>query len=185
MAESAAARLGPLQQWHAEHTERVQHAAIQAAMWWASKARVTAAVAAATGRTLQGLMGDSSARSAGEAPTNGTSSSSSEVRWPAGDHDHNPQCPLCQQELQQQLLQEQEHQEQQPPQNSAGRGGGGGSSGSGGSSSASAHTCWPVAYDDPFLWRRLMWGLLGKLSAEAQAFYANTLGMCPHACDHR
>ncbi|KAF6256665.1 hypothetical protein COO60DRAFT_1640546 [Scenedesmus sp. NREL 46B-D3] len=32
-----------------------------------------------------------------------------------------------------------------------------------------------VPYSDPFMWRRLLWQLLGKLSPEAQAFYAQRL----------
>jgi hypothetical protein len=75
---------------------------------------------------------------------------------------------------------------------SSGNSGGGGSSsgsrdghgGGGGSSSSSGpYTGWAVPYDDPFLWRRLMWQLLGKLSPEAQAFYSTYLAMCPHATD--
>lgn len=48
------------------------------------------------------------------------------------------------------------------------------------SDSNGSNSPWPVACDDPFLWRRLLWKLLGKLSPEAQAFYATHADMCPH-----
>jgi anti-sigma factor RsiW len=33
------------------------------------------------------------------------------------------------------------------------------------------------------MWRRLLWQLLGKLSPEAQAFYAQYTAACPHCPD--
>jgi hypothetical protein len=115
----------------------------------------------------------------------GSRSSSSSGVWPPGDHDSHAQCPLCKQEQQQQ----QRHPKRQVGASPMSIGSSGGSSGGGSSSSGSSssrsgpYTGWTVPYDDPFMWRRLMWQLLGKLSPEAQAFYSTYLAMCPHATD--
>jgi hypothetical protein len=41
------------------------------------------------------------------------------------------------------------------------------------------------AWRDSFMWRRLMWGLLGKLKPTAQAWYVQYYGMCPHCADYK
>jgi hypothetical protein len=38
---------------------------------------------------------------------------------------------------------------------------------------------------DPFMWRRLMWGLLGKLKPTAQDWYVQYYSMCPHCPNRR
>jgi hypothetical protein len=43
--------------------------------------------------------------------------------------------------------------------------------------------CEAVPYSDSFMWRRLLWQLLGKLSPESQAFYAQYTAACPHCPD--
>eukprot|EP00775_Hariotina_reticulata_P007198 gene7198-7412_t len=58
----------------------------------------------------------------------------------------------------------------------------GGSSGSGGSPSSFSSPA--VSWTDPFMWRRLLWQLLGKLNPAAQGFYATRLMACPH-CSHK
>jgi hypothetical protein len=35
------------------------------------------------------------------------------------------------------------------------------------------------------MWRRLLWQLLGKLSPQAQAFYAQHLAVCRHCPDEQ
>jgi hypothetical protein len=169
LAGSVAAKLSPLQQWHQQHIQRQQQAAVKAQKWWDSRERKAAAVAAATGlaKRKQGiaLAAAAVAAAGGGGDTEGMqadSDSSSAELWPNGLHDCNPQCPLCQTEL--------EQQQQQHP--------------AGGSSSSSSSSV-SVPYDDPFLWRRLLWRLLGKVSPEAQAFHAHYLNMCPHSCSAR
>jgi hypothetical protein len=165
MAGSVAAQLLPLQEWHQQHIQRQQQAAVKAQKWWDSTERKAAAVAAATGRAKRkqgsAAVAVTTAAAAGDRGEEGglqadTDSSSAEL-WPNGLHDSNPQCPLCQTELKQQ---------QRPA----------------GDSSSSSSSIESVPYDDLFLWRRLLWRLLGKLSPEAQAFYAHYLNMCPHSC---
>jgi hypothetical protein len=41
------------------------------------------------------------------------------------------------------------------------------------------------AWRDPFSWRRLVWGLLGRLKPTAQAWYVQHYGMCPHCPDQQ
>jgi hypothetical protein len=91
----------------------------------------------------------------------GGSTSSVECSWSNAEWDRFPQCPLCQQEQEQQ-----QH-------------------GHASSSSSSGGYSEPVHYSDPFMWRRLLWQLLGKLSPQAQAFYAQHLAMCPHCPDKK
>eukprot|EP00775_Hariotina_reticulata_P007199 gene7199-7413_t len=59
----------------------------------------------------------------------------------------------------------------------------GGSSDSGGGPSSFSSPA--VSWTDPFMWRRLLWQLLGKLNPAAQGFYATYLGMCPHVLEPR
>jgi hypothetical protein len=99
-------------------------------------------------------------------PTSSSSSSSS-GEWPDGAHNYHPYCRVCQQELTKQRQQQQQHTQTS-------------------SSSSAAGGCTdPVHYADPFMWRRLLWQLLGKLSPEAQAFYAQHLAACPHCPDEQ
>lgn len=163
MAGSAAAKLSPLQQWHQQHIQRQQQAAVQAQDWWDSRERIAAAVAAATGHAKHKQGSATAAAGEGTEGMQAASGSSSTELWPNGLHDSNHQCPLCQEELKQQ----QQHR-------------------AGGSSSSSGSSTGLVPYDDPFLWRRRLWRLLGKLSRpEAQAFHAHYLNMCPHSCSKR
>ena len=158
--------MSPLQQWHTRHMQQHQQLAVRAVAWWSSKERVAAAVAGAINKPRPAqAIGDQHAAAASSC---GMQTGSSNCRvWVNGGHDHHPECSICQEELQQQQS------ASQPA-----------SSGSS-SRASSPYGSWPVAYDDPFLWRRLMWRLLGKLSPEAQAFYAQYLGMCPHCCSMR
>ncbi|WIA21457.1 hypothetical protein OEZ85_000664 [Tetradesmus obliquus] len=41
------------------------------------------------------------------------------------------------------------------------------------------------AWRDAFGWRRLLWGLLGRLKPTAQAWYVQYYGMCSHCPDHK
>ncbi|WIA41744.1 hypothetical protein OEZ86_009087 [Tetradesmus obliquus] len=41
------------------------------------------------------------------------------------------------------------------------------------------------AWRDAFGWRRLLWGLLGRIKPTAQAWYVQYYGMCPHCPDHK
>jgi hypothetical protein len=59
----------------------------------------------------------------------------------------------------------------------------GGSSSSGGSSSPAAAGLYgslPASWSDPFMMRRLLWDLLGKLKPTAQAWFRQYADMCPH-----
>ena len=210
-ASGAAGKFDPLQKWHAKQLQRQQQAAVQAERWWGSKDRLKVAVLGATGMLKHSKLhsdnsSNSTAASAASAGGTGSKSqtggrgskgSNSAGMWPPGDHDSHPQCPLCKKEQQQQQQRDPMRQvgassATKSRSTSSGNSGGGGSSsgsrdghgGGGGSSSSSGpYTGWAVPYDDPFLWRRLMWQLLGKLSPEAQAFYSTYLAMCPHATD--
>jgi hypothetical protein len=64
-------------------------------------------------------------------------------------------------------------------------GGSNSSSGGGGGTSrfASAYGSWPVDPSSPFMWRRLWWGLLGRLAPRARDLLASQAGMCPHSSD--
>jgi hypothetical protein len=63
---------------------------------------------------------------------------------------------------------------------------GNGSDNSGGSSSSSQQAAaglygaLPVPWSDPFMMRRLLWDLLGKLKPTAQAWFKQYADMCPH-----
>jgi hypothetical protein len=41
----------------------------------------------------------------------------------------------------------------------------------------------PVDHTSPFLWRRLLWGLLGRVAPRARAVLEDQAGMCPHSSD--
>jgi hypothetical protein len=41
------------------------------------------------------------------------------------------------------------------------------------------------AWKDPFMWRRLVWGLLGRQKPTARDWYVQYYGMCPHTDDHQ
>jgi hypothetical protein len=173
-------QLLPLYLWHQAWLQQQQQQAQQARSWWKSPERRGLAAAVCKGGKKPTPFGKLSsnapaAAAPGEAGTqenscssaNGNSSSSSGVDcgWSSGEWDRFPQCPLCQAELQQQ-------QQQQHAQTSS-------------SSSSSAASSDPVPYTDPFMWRRLLWQLLGKLSPEAQAFYAQHLAVCPHCSEQK
>jgi hypothetical protein len=119
------------------------------------------------------VAGGGSATTGGSSTSSGGGSSSSSSKsgvWPSGDHNYHPGCPLCVEEQQQrqQALGPQPLPAANPPTSSR---------------KSNIYTAWPVPYDDAFMWRRLLWQLLGELSPEAQAFYAVYLAMCPHATD--
>lgn len=42
---------------------------------------------------------------------------------------------------------------------------------------------WPVDPKSPFFWRRLWWGLLGRLSPRTRDLLRSQAGMCPHSSD--
>jgi len=97
---------------------------------------------------------------------------------------------MCKRERQQELAQQQPHAQDLKTGSTTSHKAAGSSSSSSNESggvaadgSGNLYSSWPVAYDDPFLWRRLMWKLLGKLSPHAQAFYAQYLALCPHCND--
>lgn len=174
LASAAAAKLSPLQQWHQQHIQRQQEAAVQAHQWWGPKHRVTTAVAAATGRAkrkhgneshVDGAAGADSNAAPPPAAAAADATGNYSREWSEGPCDYNPNCPVCIQELQ--------HQQQQQGQTCPKHP----------NSSKGPYSSWPVPYDDPFIWRRLIWRLLGKVSPGAQAFYAQYLNMCPHCCD--
>ncbi|WIA40226.1 hypothetical protein OEZ86_013609 [Tetradesmus obliquus] len=91
---------------------------------------------------------------AADAATAAVSQKAGSDEWRSGEYDYNASCPLCQQDQQQQQQQQQQQK----------------------GSEAVPHT-------DPFMWRRLLWLLLGKLSPASQAFYAQYLAVCPHCPD--
>lgn len=125
---------------------------------------------------------DGGSRSGGSGSSTGStdgSNGSSNERWVSGACDWHFECNLCNQE-----------------QSSSSKGKPGSSNGSGNADSSSkSHTSssggdggspflsFPVPYDDPFLYRRLLWRLLGKLSPEAQALLAKHAHICPHHTD--
>ncbi|KAF6253356.1 hypothetical protein COO60DRAFT_427608 [Scenedesmus sp. NREL 46B-D3] len=90
------------------------------------------------------------------------SSSGGSAKDAAGDGRFCASCKLCRAELQ--LQQQQQHA-------SAGRS----------SSSSSSCAPSPVSTDDPFMWRRLIWGLMGRVKPAARRLYAAEKGMCPHS----
>ena len=103
-------------------------------------------------------------------------------RWLPGPCDWHPDCSLCRQEQQQQ------QQQQHANTGAASRGVGSSIDDSrrsvGDCSNASnPYTSWAVPYDDPYMFRRLLWRLLGKLSPAAQTLYSQHAGMCPHCAD--
>jgi hypothetical protein len=170
LADQACSSLLKSEVWH---TRQYHCAVVQAA---AATGRYTQQLAdAATGLVADaaGAVGQdsrastpaqrSSTAGAGEGSAPAQRSSLTE-RWQPGPCDCHPQCKICQQEQQER---------------SAGQPGAGvtSSSSSGGSG---VFTCFPVQYDDPFLYRRLLWQLLGKLSPEAQAFMSKQAQGCPH-----
>jgi hypothetical protein len=58
------------------------------------------------------------------------------------------------------------------------------SSGSTGSQAAAGlYGSLPVSWSDPFMMRRLLWDLLGKLKPTAQAWFREHFNMCPHRLD--
>jgi hypothetical protein len=81
----------------------------------------------------------------------------------AGDGCFCATCKLCQAELRRQ----QERQEQQQESDY--------------SSSSSGSSAAPVDPADPFMWRRMLWGLLGSIKPSARRLWAAEKGMCPHA----
>jgi hypothetical protein len=85
-------------------------------------------------------------------------------------------CPLCAQEQQAQAAA------------AASAGGDSSSSATAIPSEAPAAACYipgspQQAWRDPFMWRRLLWGLLGRLKPTAQAWYVQHYAMCPHCAD--
>jgi hypothetical protein len=90
----------------------------------------------------------------------GGSSSSNSTGAASDDGCFNASCTLCQ-------LEKRQQQEQQRA--------------SAGSSSNSSSAAARVDVGDPFMWRRLMWGLFGRVKPSAQRLYAAEQGMCPHS----
>lgn len=115
-----------------------------------------------TGSTADASACPQSGSAGQEDSSRSRSSSQGAAHWPSnGPCDWHPDCRLCREE--------QQKGQRQPDSSTS-------------SSSSSQGLCFPVPYDDPFLMRRLLWRLLGKLSPEAQAYLAKHARMCPH-CD--
>jgi hypothetical protein len=169
-------QLLPLYLWHKSWLQQHKQQTQQARSWWDSPERraLAAAVCKGSQKPTPFSSPNPSAAANATAGTQDTSSSRNgnsvsfssgvECSWSNAEWDRFPQCPLCQQE----------HKQQQHGQASSSS-----SSSSGGSSEL------PVPYSDPFMWRRLLWQLLGKLSPQAQAFYAQHLAVCPHCPDKK
>jgi hypothetical protein len=120
-----------------------------------------------------------------------TSSSSSSQQMAdsnAGDNQRVASgCPLCAQEQQQQQAAaasaagsaaDSSTAAPSPPE----------SAGSSSSSNPAGAACFipgdpQQAWRDAFGWRRLVWGLLGRIKPSAQAWYVQQYGMCPHCPD--
>jgi hypothetical protein len=80
-------------------------------------------------------------------------------------------CPLCEQEPQEQL---------------ATTDAAAAAADSPAAAAAASAACKPLGgCRDPFMWRRLVWQLLGRLMPTAQAWYMQHYGMCPHCPDRR
>jgi hypothetical protein len=155
--------------WYATWVQQKTDAYKQSRAWWESDERRKLAIDGARGRKPA----PTSAPAASEKAGNSSSGSSDE--WKHGAYDVCASCPLCQLEQEQQM--QQQAMNKQPGNNlgnGCGRGPGSAAGGAGGGSSDA------VPYSDPFMWRRLLWQLLGKLNPESQAFYAQYLAMCPH-----
>ena len=65
----------------------------------------------------------------------------------------------------------------------AAAGGGGGGNGNSPPLHGSCYGAWPVPWDCPFKFRRLMWRLMGRVKPTALRFWAERVGMCAHATD--
>jgi hypothetical protein len=166
-------RLAPLWAFHTHWLQQQQADSKMASEWWEGMLRHALVTAAVTRReddiALAAHLAEeftnkiSTVRNIiGSVEEPNTSSSSSESSiWKNGDHDYHPYCSVCAQE---QWLQQRRR---------------------GCSSSSSSSSDPAVHYIDPFMWRRLLWQLLGKLSPEAQAFYAQHLAVCPHCPDDK
>ena len=100
---------------------------------------------------------------------------------------------------QQQQQQEQQQEEQQKQQGehgygqeaqhektagaAAAAGGGGGGNGDVPPLHGSCYGAWPVPWDCPFRYRRLMWRLMGRVKPTALRWWADTMAMCAHCPD--
>jgi hypothetical protein len=167
-------QLAPLFTWHQAWLQQHAQQTQQAREWWNSPDRraftaeacmgkATAAAAVAASQPAAAAAGGGAA-SPGSGIHNSSSSSSSsgeEHAWKAGCYDFHAKCPLCQDEVKQQQQRQQQQQQH--------------------SSSSCSEA---VPHTNLFMWRRLLWQLLGKLSPESQAFYAQYLVVCPH-CSSR
>jgi uncharacterized Zn finger protein (UPF0148 family) len=85
-----------------------------------------------------------------------------------GDGRFCPTCKLCQAELRRHREQQEQEQEQQDSVRSS-------------SSSSSRSAAAALDTSDPFMMRRLVWGLLGAIKPSARRLWAAEKGMCPHA----
>ncbi|KAF6256668.1 hypothetical protein COO60DRAFT_88069 [Scenedesmus sp. NREL 46B-D3] len=178
LALRCSAQFAPLVAWHGRWSEHRDELAQQSHEWWNSEPRRKLAAAGCRGQR-PAPSSQAAAAAAGQkasrASSNGSSSSSEE--WHHGGYDFCSSCPLCRQEQQAKAREQQQQQQQQQS-----------STGDVSCSpstplapSSSQHEA--VPYSDPFMWRRLLWQLLGKLSPEAQAFYAQYTAACPHCPD--
>lgn len=166
-AEACRSLLKP-EAWHLRQLHRATVQAAAASGWYTRQltdaAAAPAAGAAAPGAGVQDSRASVYAQRSSAAGAGGCSTTE---RWQPGPCDRHPQCSSCQQEQQERSAAE--------PSAAGSR-----SSNSGSSVSSSLFTCFPVQYDDPFLYRRLLWQLLGKVSPEAQAFLSKQANGCPH-----
>ncbi|WIA19934.1 hypothetical protein OEZ85_005822 [Tetradesmus obliquus] len=157
------ALFSPLIAWYGGWLRQHDLLVRQSRVWWCSEARCKLAADGCRGMRPAPTSGAAAAAAAAagveKAAKGGKKAScggSCDEEWPNGGYDFHVSCPLCQQEQQQEQQQQQQEEQQQ--------------------SEAVPHT-------DPFLWRRLLWLLLGKLSPASQAFYAQYAAACPHCPD--
>ncbi|WIA40229.1 hypothetical protein OEZ86_013611 [Tetradesmus obliquus] len=155
------ALFSPLITWYGGWLRQHDLLVRQSRVWWCSEARCKLAADGCRGMRPAPTSGAAAAAAAAagveKAAKGGKKAScggSCDEEWPNGGYDFHVSCPLCQQEQQQEQQQQEEQQQ----------------------SEAVPHT-------DPFLWRRLLWLLLGKLSPASQAFYTQYAAACPHCPD--
>jgi hypothetical protein len=178
-AAQCSTQFAPLISWYANWAAQRKDQYTRAEAWWDGAERMRLALDGARGKKPVATSGAAAGQKAG--------GSDSGEDWRDGSYDFNTGCPICQQEQQQKNA--------EVGMRSAK---GGLANGAAASKSSSSHVngCGSVSsdaacsvadlaspavpYSDPFMWRRLLWQLLGKLSPESQAFYAQYLAVCPH-----
>jgi hypothetical protein len=156
--------------WYATWVQQKDSAYKQSQEWWESNERRKLAANGAKGSKPTPTSGPAASHKAGN-------NSSGNDEWKSGGYDFCASCPLCQQE------QEQQTQQQSIDEHASEGLANGCSQGPCPAAGEVGDFSDPVPYSDPFMWRRLLWQLLGKLSPEAQAFHAQYSAACPHCPD--